>query len=43
MRPGEKITPFSAADQDGELISSTDLLAKGPLVVYFYVKAKTPG
>ena len=43
MRVGDRIPAFAAPDQDGSEVSSDELLADGPLVAYFYVKAKTPG
>lgn len=43
MKPGEKIAPFSAADQTGATVSSDGLLARGPLVLFFYPKAGTSG
>jgi len=43
MKSGDKITPFSAQDQSGNTVSSDELLAQGPLVLFFYPKAGTPG
>lgn len=43
VRPGTTVAAFAAADANGEMVSSTDLADGSPLVVYFYVKAKTPG
>lgn len=43
MKAGDKITPFSAQDQSGNTVSSDELLAQGPLVLFFYPKAGTPG
>jgi len=33
---GDKLPPFALTNQDGETISSDDLLAKGPLVMSFF-------
>lgn len=35
-KPGDKAPKFSLPDLDGRLVSSRDLLARGPLVVSFY-------
>lgn len=43
MKPGDKITPFSAQDQSGNTVSSDELLAQGPVVLFFYPKAGTSG
>lgn len=43
MKSGDKITPFSAQDQSGNTVSSDELLAQGPLVLFFYPKAGTSG
>ena len=34
---------YFATDQNGELQTLTGLLASGPLVLFFYPKAMTPG
>jgi len=36
LKAGAKAPAFSLRDQDGNLVSSADLLAQGPLVVSFY-------
>ncbi len=36
LKAGERAPAFTLNDPDGEPVSSTDLLAKGPLVVSFY-------
>ncbi|MFG1293925.1 peroxiredoxin-like family protein [Xanthobacter versatilis] len=36
LKAGEKIPAFTLADPEGNAVSSTDLLAKGPLVISFY-------
>lgn len=43
MKPGDRIEPFSASDQSGNTVTSDELLAGGPLVLFFYPKAGTPG
>lgn len=39
---GNRMPDFSAADQNGNLVKSADLIGK-KTVVYFYPKANTPG
>lgn len=39
---GNRMPDFSAADQNGNIIKSADLIGK-KTVVYFYPKANTPG
>lgn len=36
LKVGDKATTFSLPNIEGKLVSSEDLLAKGPLVVSFY-------
>lgn len=43
MRPGEIVEDFEAVDQHGRVVHLTDLLTDGALVLYFYIKAMTPG
>ena len=43
MKTGAKVADFSVKDQDGKSISLTQLLEGGPLVLFFYPKAMTPG
>lgn len=43
MNIGDKVPEFEASDQQGATVSLGDLLANGRLVLYFYIKAKTPG
>lgn len=43
VKVGDTIDEFSLVDQHGQQVSSASLLATGPLVVYFYIKAMTPG
>lgn len=43
MKVGDVVEEFSLADQQGEQVTLTSLLGGGPLVMYFYIKAMTPG
>lgn len=43
MREGDLVGDFALPDQDGELRSLSGLLAVGPLVLFFYPAAMTPG
>ena len=43
LQIGEKVPPFAANDQDGELWSLTNNLDEQYLVVYFYPAAMTGG
>lgn len=40
---GDTVRDFSATDHEGSPVTLDELLATGPLVLYFYIKAKTPG
>lgn len=40
---GDTVQDFSATDHEGNSVSLDELLSTGPLVLYFYIKAKTPG
>ena len=40
---GDRAPDFALPSQTGEPVSLSDLLAKGPLVLYFYPKDETPG
>ncbi|AKF06809.1 peroxiredoxin [Sandaracinus amylolyticus] len=40
---GQQAPAFSGRDQNGQDVRSEDLLAKGPVVLYFYPKDFTPG
>jgi len=42
LGPGDRAPPFRARDQDGKDVALTDLLAVGPLVLYFYPRDFTP-
>lgn len=43
MKSGDLIDEFELQDQDGNPVTLSDLVADGPAVLYFYVKAMTPG
>ncbi len=43
MRANDVVANFSAADQDGRPVSLSGLLNNGPVVLFFYPKAMTPG
>ena len=43
MKVGDKVEDFTLDDQNGEPVTLASLLETGPLVVYFYIKAMTPG
>lgn len=43
MKKGDKVQDFTLEDQQGDQVSLSSLLESGPLVVYFYIKAMTPG
>ena len=36
VKSGEKLPEFTLPDEQGNLVSSRDLLAKGPLAISFY-------
>lgn len=40
---GEKAPDFEATIQDGSVVSRSEWLERGPLVLYFYPKDFTPG
>jgi peroxiredoxin Q/BCP len=40
---GELVPDFEAPTQDGERVRLSDFLARGPVVLFFYPKAMTPG
>jgi thioredoxin-dependent peroxiredoxin len=40
---GATVDDFELEDQQGNPVTLSGLLAGGPLVLYFYIKAKTPG
>jgi peroxiredoxin Q/BCP len=43
MDEGDVVADFTATDQDGNAVTLTGLLAAGPVVLFFYPKAMTPG
>ena len=43
MNTGDTVDDFSAVDQHGETVTLSGLLEQGPVVLYFYPKAMTPG
>ncbi len=43
MKVGDHVEPFELLDQHGAAVTLADLLETGPAVLYFYVKAMTPG
>jgi len=43
MRTGDQVADFELPDQDGETRSLSGLLENGPVVLFFYPAAMTPG
>ncbi|OHV22102.1 peroxiredoxin [Parafrankia soli] len=43
MNVGDRVGDLSGVDETGAELRLSDLLAKGPLVVFFYPAAMTPG
>ncbi|TGD90530.1 peroxiredoxin [Mycolicibacterium sp. CH28] len=43
MKPGDRVADFELPDQTGTARSLTSLLADGPIVLFFYPAAMTPG
>jgi peroxiredoxin Q/BCP len=43
MKSGDRVSEFELPDQTGTLRSLTSLLADGPIVLFFYPAAMTPG
>jgi peroxiredoxin Q/BCP len=43
VKVGDVVEEFTLEDQQGDHVSLSGLLESGPLVVYFYIKAMTPG
>ena len=43
MKAGQIVDDFSAVDQHGATRRLSELLGSGPVVLYFYPKAFTPG
>ncbi len=42
MKPGDRVADFSAQNEEGETVRLSDMLENGPVVLFFYPKAKTP-
>lgn len=43
MKERELAADFTASDQEGREVTLTGLLENGPVVLFFYPKAMTPG
>ena len=43
MKRHDQVTDFTATDQSGRTVRLSELLESGPLVLFFYPKAMTPG
>ncbi|RIK05067.1 MAG: peroxiredoxin [Acidobacteria bacterium] len=43
MKVGEKAPDFEARDQDGNSVRLSELLSSGPVALFFYPAAMTPG
>ena len=43
LKPGTQAPSFTLSDADGEPVTLEDLIAEGPLVLYFYPADFTPG
>jgi peroxiredoxin Q/BCP len=43
MQRGDTVNDFTLEDQHGRMVTLSKLLESGPVVLYFYVKAKTSG
>ena len=43
MKRGDQVAEFELPDQTGTVRSLTELLADGPIVLFFYPAAMTPG
>jgi len=43
MKQGDRAADFTAPDQTGAPVRLTEMLADGPVVLFFYPKAFTPG
>ncbi len=42
MKTGDRVDDFTALDETGATVRLSELLADGPVVLFFYPKAKTP-
>lgn len=43
LQAGATVPEFELKDQQNHPVTLSQLLESGPLVLYFYIKAKTPG
>lgn len=43
MEPGATVPDFTATDQEGNEVALSALVADGPVVLFFYPRAMTPG
>ncbi len=43
LKVGDKAPDFTLPDTEGQPITLSKLLARGPVILAFYVKAFTPG
>ncbi len=43
MNEGDIVDDFELLDQSGEPVTLSSLVEEGPLVLFFYPKAMTPG
>ena len=43
MKKRDVVADFTATDQEGKKVRLTGLLEDGPVVLFFYPKAMTPG
>lgn len=43
LKVGDKAPDFTLADTEGHPVTLSKLLAQGPVILAFYVKAFTPG
>lgn len=43
MNEGDIVDDFTLLDQHGESVALSDLVDAGPVVLFFYPKAMTPG
>lgn len=43
MNKRDVVANFNATDQEGKAVTLTGLLSNGPVVLFFYPKAMTPG
>ncbi len=43
MNPGDRVPDFTAPDQAGTVTRFSEMLTNGPVVLFFYPKAFTPG